>query len=98
MSLMKEKFKKQKFDSGLGGSKRFELEIYLSKAIVQDEGTFDILKWWKLNSERFSIMSCMAKDVLVVPVSTMTSESAFSTEGRVLDVFWSSLTPKIWKH
>ncbi|CAN1341383.1 Putative AC transposase [Linum perenne] len=37
----------------------------------------------------------MARDVLVVPISTVSSDSAFSTEGRVLDAFRSSLTPRI---
>ena len=33
--------------------------------------------------------------MLVVPISTMTSESAFSTGDRVLDYFRSFLTPKL---
>ena len=37
----------------------------------------------------------MARDVLAIPISNMASESAFSTGGHVLDVFQSSLTPKI---
>ena len=71
------------------------MEIYLSEAIVEDDATFDILRWWKLNSERFHILLCMARDVLAVLISTVASESPFSTGGRVLDVFRSSLTPKI---
>ena len=67
----------------------------MSEANVEDDATFDILRWWKLNSKRFPILSCMARDVLAVPVSTVASENAFSTSGRVLDVFRSSLTPKI---
>ena len=35
----------------------------------------------------------MAKDVLGIPVSKIASESAFSTGGRILDPFQSSLSP-----
>ena len=54
---------------------------------------FNVLEWWKKNSSRFPVMALMAKDVLAIPISTVASESAFSTGGRVLDVFRSSLTP-----
>ena len=37
----------------------------------------------------------MARDVLIVPISTVVSESAFITSGRVLDAYRSSLTPKL---
>ena len=37
----------------------------------------------------------MACDILAVPVSTVASELAFSTGGRILDPFRTSLTPKI---
>ena len=45
MSLIKVKFKKYKLKSGVGGSKRTELDTYLGKAIMEDEGNFDILGW-----------------------------------------------------
>ena len=37
----------------------------------------------------------MAYDVLAAPISTITSKSTFSTNGRVLDTYRSSLTPKL---
>ncbi|GJS65366.1 zinc finger BED domain-containing protein RICESLEEPER 2-like protein [Tanacetum coccineum] len=55
---------------------------------------FDILLWWKVNSARFPILSLMARDLLAVPISTVASESVFSTSGRVLDSFRSSLGDK----
>ena len=95
MNLLKARFKKQKLELGIGGSKQTELDVYLSESIIEEEGSFDILRWWKLNAERFPILSSLARDVLAVPISTVASESAFSTGGRVLDCFRSSLSPKI---
>jgi len=37
----------------------------------------------------------MTCDVLVVPVSTVASESTISAGGRTLDSFRTSLTPKV---
>ncbi|XP_019179046.1 PREDICTED: zinc finger BED domain-containing protein RICESLEEPER 2-like [Ipomoea nil] len=92
---LKSQIKKQKLGTGDLSMKKIELEVYLSEVIVDDEDSFDLLRWWKLNSDRFPVLSKMAKDVLAVPISTVASESAFSTSGRVLDAFRSSLTPKI---
>ena len=94
MSVLKAKYKKHKLESGLGGCKQSELEMYLSETIVDEDG-LDVLRWWKLNCKRFPILSHMARGLLAVPISTVASESAFSTRGRVLDPFRSSLTPRI---
>ncbi|KAL2897681.1 putative AC transposase [Bienertia sinuspersici] len=37
----------------------------------------------------------MARDILVIPLSTVASESTFSTGGRTLDPFRRFLTPKM---
>ena len=39
------------------------------------------------------MLSKVAKDVLVVPISIVAFESAFSTEDRIVDSFRSSLSP-----
>ncbi|XP_031095192.1 zinc finger BED domain-containing protein RICESLEEPER 2-like [Ipomoea triloba] len=90
--FLKSQIKKQRLEAG---GKKTELDIYLSEAIVEEDNSFDILRWWKISSERFPILSKLARDVLAIPISTVASESAFSTSGRVLDPFRSSLTPKI---
>ena len=94
-SLLKARFLQQQMDIGIGGSKRkSELDLYLSESNLEetDDGRFDLLRWWKLNSERLPVLSSMARDVLAIPMSTVASESAFSTSGRVLDCFRSCLT------
>lgn len=72
-----------------------ELDKYLMEDVEDPHcANFEILNWWKLNSEKSRILSKLARDVLAIPVSTVASESAFSTGGRVLNSFRSSLTPK----
>ncbi|KAG5531158.1 hypothetical protein RHGRI_025948 [Rhododendron griersonianum] len=56
---------------------------------------FDVLAWWKVNSPRYPILSQMVRDILAIPVSTVASESAFSTGGRILDPYRTSLSPKV---
>uniref|UniRef100_A0A803MDM3 HAT C-terminal dimerisation domain-containing protein n=1 Tax=Chenopodium quinoa TaxID=63459 RepID=A0A803MDM3_CHEQI len=73
-----------------------ELDLYLEAPLEKrDDESFDILKWWSLKSDTYKVLGMMAKDILAIPVSTVSSESAFSTSGRVLDQFRSSLGPKI---
>ncbi|KAL1223810.1 Zinc finger BED domain-containing protein RICESLEEPER 2 [Cardamine amara subsp. amara] len=72
-----------------------ELESYLDD-IREDRKNpnFKILDWWKTTRSKYKILSLMARDLLAIHVSTVASESAFSTGGRVLDRFRSSLTPR----
>ena len=63
-SVLKAKFKEHKMDSGISGSKKTKLEIYLTKAIIEEEGNFNVLRWWKLNSERFPTLSKLARDYI----------------------------------
>jgi hypothetical protein len=70
-----------------------ELDRYLMEDVEKMNVNFDILNWWKVNSTKFSILAQIARDVLAILITTVASESAFSTEGRVLDPFRSSLAP-----
>ena len=62
---------------------------------MDGENYFDILGWWKVNSMKFPILTKIARDILSAPVSIVASQSAFSTGGRILDPFRSSLKPKM---
>jgi hypothetical protein len=48
-----------------------------------------------VNALRFSVVSSMAKRLLAVPASSVSSESTFSCGGRILDDYRSSLKPTI---
>uniref|UniRef100_A0A3Q7GHJ3 HAT C-terminal dimerisation domain-containing protein n=1 Tax=Solanum lycopersicum TaxID=4081 RepID=A0A3Q7GHJ3_SOLLC len=77
--------KKQKNDSGSLGVKS-ELDKYLLEDQEPESGDFDILSWWKVNSPRFPVLSQLARDVLAIPMSSVASECAFTTGGRILDL------------
>ena len=61
----------------------------------ENDKTFNILAWWKYNTNKYSILSRLTRDVLAVPVSTLASKSAFSTGGSIQDPFRSSLAPEM---
>ncbi|CAD5318112.1 unnamed protein product [Arabidopsis thaliana] len=66
-----------------------ELDLYLNEAVETPQLLkgieYDVLSWWKLNSGKFPVLSLIAKDIFAMQVSSVASESAFSTSGRVLD-------------
>ncbi|OMO89180.1 hypothetical protein COLO4_19897 [Corchorus olitorius] len=63
--------------------------------MVMDDGEEGVMDMFWKHEAKIGKVENKTKDVLVVPVSTVASESAFSTDGRVLDVYRSCLTPKI---
>ncbi|GKD12095.1 putative transposase, partial [Tanacetum coccineum] len=72
-----------------------EVDVYLKDgAEKRGDNSIDVLGWWNQNMTKFLIPSQVAKHVLAMPISTVASESAFSTGGRVIDKYRSSLTPK----
>ena len=78
------------------GSQTDDVDRYLgSRLVASSQVSLDVLKWWKDNQYEFLILSIFARDVLSVPVSTISSESAFSLSGRILDTRRMSLTPEM---
>ncbi|XP_052113675.1 zinc finger BED domain-containing protein RICESLEEPER 1-like [Arachis duranensis] len=62
-----------------------ELDHYLEKEIhPPNDPNFNVLKWWKNNHMKFKVLAKIAKDIYAIPVSTIASESAFSTSGRII--------------
>ncbi|CAO2201317.1 unnamed protein product [Urochloa humidicola] len=71
-----------------------ELTAYLdSDTVTQYDDDFCVLSWWHEHKRSYPVLSILAKDVLTVPVSTISSESAFSTTGRIIEERRRRLTP-----
>ena len=63
-----------------------DIDRYLSVETIpfEDNEDFDILEWWKKQQIKYPVLSIIARDVLTVPVSTVSSEAVFSAGGRVV--------------
>jgi len=85
--------KRMRMESGSTNTAKSELEKYLSEDTEDRNKKIDILVWWRDNAPRLPVLAHLARDVLAIPISTVASESAFSTSGRILDDFRTSLTP-----
>ncbi|KAG5533343.1 hypothetical protein RHGRI_027517 [Rhododendron griersonianum] len=72
---------------------KLELDHYLSEAALPKSAGFDVLNWWKSHQPKYPILQAMARDLLAIPVSTVASESAFSTSGRLVSPHRSRLHP-----
>ncbi|XP_049935982.1 zinc finger BED domain-containing protein RICESLEEPER 1-like isoform X2 [Nymphaea colorata] len=75
---------------------RTDLEAYLTDPIERSRPNedFNILSWWKANENKYRVLSKMARDILAIPISTVASESAFSTAGRIINDYRCSTTPE----
>ncbi|CAN1256584.1 Putative AC transposase [Linum perenne] len=69
-----------------------ELDHYLAEALIPRTSVdFDVLMWWRLNGAKYPTLQEMARDLLAIPITSVASESAFSSGGRLLDPHRSRL-------
>ncbi|CAN0918930.1 Zinc finger BED domain-containing protein RICESLEEPER 2 [Linum grandiflorum] len=61
------------------------LDTYLNEDILPRTSDFDIFMWWKINGPKYPILQEIARDILAVPITSVASESSFSSRGRLLD-------------
>ncbi|CAA0813283.1 Zinc finger BED domain-containing protein DAYSLEEPER [Striga hermonthica] len=71
-----------------------ELDRYLAEPLLKQH-PFDILAYWKINTEKYPVLSQIARDMMAIQVSTVASESAFSAAGRVIAPYRSRLDPEM---
>jgi hypothetical protein len=54
-----------------------EVDRYFLNVCEATTKDFDILLWWKVNASKYPILTEIVRDILVIPISTVASESAF---------------------
>ncbi|CAD6264786.1 unnamed protein product [Miscanthus lutarioriparius] len=73
-------------EAATASSNSSELASYLDcDTISQLDDEFDIMQWWHEHKLTYSVLSVLAKDILIVPMSTISSESTFSLTGRIIE-------------
>ena len=73
---------------------RSKLDHYLEESLLPRTNDFDILVWRKSNGIKYPTLHDIARDILAIPVSTVASESSFSTSGRIISPHRSRLHSK----
>ncbi|PON73303.1 HAT, C-terminal dimerization domain containing protein [Parasponia andersonii] len=66
-----------------------------SSDIDPNDENFKVLEWWHKCQPRFPVLSQLARDVLTISVSMISSESAFSTTKMIVDERRTSLAPEM---
>nr|AAP53852.1 hAT family dimerisation domain containing protein [Oryza sativa Japonica Group] len=76
-----------------------ELNHYLVTDHTEHDPTLDgddvdLLGWWKEKERTLPMLAHFARDILLVPASSVSSEQAFSATGRIIEERRSCLTPE----
>ena len=72
---------------------RTELDLYLEEPTLPRTQELDIINWWKFGGIKYPSLQKIAHDILPIPVTSVASESTFSTSGRILSPHRGRLTP-----
>nr|GEX64476.1 zinc finger BED domain-containing protein RICESLEEPER 2 [Tanacetum cinerariifolium] len=76
-------------------SNKFERYVnsdFVTHLHPKEFATFDVLRFLKEKETMFPVLSRMAMDLISIQASSVASESAFSTSGRVLSIRRTRLT------
>ena len=52
-----------------------KFDHFIDEGVLKRSEVLDILAWWKSNSLKYSTLQRIARDILVIPVTTVASES-----------------------
>lgn len=68
--------------------------VFINSHYESQLSSFDILLWWRDHKLTYPVLSIMARDIMSVPVSTVSSESCFSLTGRIIEERRRRLLPE----
>jgi hypothetical protein len=71
-----------------------ELDRYIAEPLLK-QNPFDILAFWKNQTEKYPILCQIARDIMSIQVLTVASKSTFSAAGRVIDPHRNRLDPEM---
>ncbi|KAL6653643.1 hypothetical protein ACP70R_008567 [Stipagrostis hirtigluma subsp. patula] len=74
---------------------RTELDLYLEEELIPRKKELDIINWWQYAGMKYPTLRNIARDIMAIPVTTVASESVFSTGGRIISPHRSRLAPKM---
>jgi len=76
---------------------RTELDLYLEEPLLPRTQDLDVIQSWQHAGLKYPTLRKIARDVLAIPVTTVASESVFSTSGRIISPHRSRLAPSMIK-
>jgi hypothetical protein len=74
---------------------RTELDLYLDEPTLSRTQELNIISWWQYVGVKYPTLRKIARDIMTIHVTTVASESVFSTGGRVISPHRSRFAPKI---
>ena len=69
-----------------------EVERFVQMPYPTKDENFKVLQWWKQNHKSFPTLAPIARRVLAIQASAVSSERTWSTAGRISDKYRHSLT------
>ncbi|KAL7252281.1 hypothetical protein ACSBR1_014014 [Camellia fascicularis] len=75
----------QQFIQSTSQPPKSEVDWYLEEPVLPWSDHFNILKWWRAASPKYPVLSRMARDLLSIPLSVVTSYDAYYTKEREID-------------
>jgi hypothetical protein len=74
------------FTQSKGRCPKSELDFYLEDPVIPWIEDFDLISWWRASSSKYPTLARVARDLLAIPISVVTSYDAYLTTAREVDL------------